>query len=276
MTRRKAFKPLPTLGTLLLTALPTWPAPFFSDGFESGALDHAEQGVEYGSSIYTSVTNERARTGQFSLRFTFEGGATGEDAWSEQRLSFPDQTELWVAYDLYVPENYTHRQESGASNNNFLAIYRAPYTDLGFHLNWSLNPDDNGGSNLFLHRYRNGTEQAARPPADDLGASVLTEANRGQWVRIETFIRVPSSADSNDGVMRIWKNGTLVTDETALNNYGGDNENVFNELYLLGWSNSGFAEDTVFYIDNLSLSEHSLAAPKPPRNPTIRIVVDSE
>ncbi|GGX56966.1 hypothetical protein GCM10007392_25560 [Saccharospirillum salsuginis] len=257
-------------------ALPAWPAPFFSDGFESGTLDHTEPGVQYGSSIYTSVTNERARTGQFALRFTFKGGATGEDAWSEQRLSFPDRTELWIAYDLYVPLNYAHRTESGASNNKFLAIYRAPYTDPGFHLNWSVNPDGDGGSNLFLHRYRNGTEQAARPPADDLGVGVLTADDRGQWVRIEAFIRVPSSADSNDGVMRMWKNGTLVTDETALNNYGGDDENYFNELYLLGWSNSGFDEDTVLYIDNLSLSEQSLAAPKPPRNPTIRIEVDSE
>lgn len=267
-----------TLARLAVIALMpgAWAAPLFQDGFESGTLDHTDNGVSYGSSVYTTVSNERARTGQFALRFEFEGGATGEDAWAEQRLSFPDQTELWVAYDLFVPDNYHHRTESGASNNKFLAIYRAPYTDPGFHLNWSVNPDGNGGSNLALHRYRNGIEQSSRPPTDDLGVGVITAEDRGQWIHIEAFIRVPSSADSEDGVMRMWKDGTLVTDETALNNYGGDDENYFNELYLLGWSNSGFDEDTIVYIDNLTLSERSLAAPKPPRNPTLRIESDSE
>ena len=55
----------------------------------------------------------------------------------------------------------------------------------------------------------------------------------------------------------------------TLDGYGG-----FDRGYFLGWSNSGFDEDTVFYIDNVEFSTTSLigtvisapkiAAPKPP------------
>ena len=54
--------------------------------------------------------------------------------------------------------------------------------------------------------------------------------------------------------MQMWKDGILVCDETELDMFGGVGENFMNELYLLGWSNSGFTENTNFYIDNLRLN----------------------
>ena len=77
-------------------------------------------------------------------------------------------------------------------------------------------------------------------------------------------MKAPSSATASDGIMQMWKNGDLVTNETSLDNYGGANENYMDELYLLGWSNSGFTEETIFYLDNLSIDNEPFNRPNPP------------
>ncbi|REH56370.1 polysaccharide lyase-like protein [Tenacibaculum gallaicum] len=226
----------------------------FFDDFEKGDLSQTENNISYGSSTYSSVSNEVKKDGEYSLRFYYKGGPSGEDAFSEQRISYSNTGELWIKYELYIPVNYTHRKENSASNNKFLAVYKNDYRYPGFHVNWSLSPNNTGGSNLTLHRYRNGTEQSTISPSGELGTDFITKNDQGKWIHIMARIKAPSSEKATDGVMQLWKNDVLVCDETALNMYGGINENFMNEMYLMGWSNSGYLEDTVFYIDNLSLN----------------------
>ena len=99
--------------------------PLFADGFESGDLSHTENGVEWCCNS-VRVSDERARSGRYSLRFAFGPDAPGEDSWAEQRVALGrPMTEVWVSYALYVPPNYAHRSDS-PSNNKFFALYHGP------------------------------------------------------------------------------------------------------------------------------------------------------
>ncbi len=84
---------------------------------------------------------------------------------------------------------------------------------------------------------------------------MLTQAERGTWHHFVAHVRVPASATSNDGVIQLWKDGALIADYQTFDMYGGDGENYMDEAYLLGWANSGFAETTVFYIDNVVIAD---------------------
>ncbi|NVJ49063.1 MAG: heparin lyase I family protein [Gammaproteobacteria bacterium] len=235
--------------------------PLFNDGFESGNLNQSQNGVSYINSKNISVTQERAKDGNYAMKFSYPAAPLGTDSFSEQRLQYPQTGELWIKYDLYIPDNYVHRVD-GASNNKFLAIFKTDYRAPGFQVNWSLQPNGNGGSSLSIHRYHNGQLQRAFAPAG--GANIITTADRGTWMTIMAQVKVPTSSSANDGVMKMWKNGVLVCNETSLNMYGGDGENYTNELYLLGWANSGYAEDTHFFIDNLLINNEPFVKPKNP------------
>lgn len=245
----------------------------FFDGFESGSLDHMQSGIRWGASNNgasddVSVADEKAYSGRYSLKFFFAGSPSmSDDAWAEQRIDLGSQfTELWIKYNIFFPENYYHRNVS-PNNNKFIAVYRVPYTSPGFQVNFSTSADGNGNSSLNIHYYKNGSEQ--RPIA--CANNFISDRERGKWVELIMHIRVPSRSDSHDGIMQMWKNGELIVDVQNLDCYGGDGKNYFDEIYLLGWSNSGFNQDTCIYIDDLVLSDTPLASdtgqkPPPPRN----------
>ena len=187
----------------------------------------------------------------------------GSSSWSEQRVHYPQTNDVWIKYDLYIPTNYVH-QNASRTNNKFLAVYRNPYNTLGFQVNWSIDANGSGGSNLKVHRYRNSKEESIISPAG--GKNFLTANDRGKWVSIIAHVKPPTDANTNDGVMQMWKNGVNVCNETNLDDYGGAGNNYTDELYLLGWANSGYAQETIFYIDNLIISDQPLIAV--PSSPT--------
>jgi hypothetical protein len=251
------------LSALLLAIATVKAEPLFTDGLESGSKSHVENGISYSSSDRTSVSTSIKKSGTYSLEFLYPSAALGQDSFAEQRMTYPQTNEIWVKYDLYIPNNFYHRVDS-PSNNKFLAIFRTPYRSPGFQVNWSTSPNGSGGSNLGLYRYRNGSEQTTISPNGNIGNNFLTLEDRGKWVEIIAHVKVPSSSTANDGVMQMWKDGRIVTNETELNNYGGDGENHLTELYLLGWANSGYAEETRFYIDNISVSFEPFKIPNKP------------
>mgnify|MGYP007022268465 CR=1 FL=1 len=58
--------------------------------------------------------------------------------------------------------------------------------------------------------------------------------------------------------MQLWKNGNQMVNLTNLASWGGIDENYFDAAYILGWSNSGYASDTLFYVDNFFISNAPL------------------
>lgn len=227
----------------------------FSDGFESGGFAAAQNGISWAGSNYgpqdlVQVNNGLAETGTYSLLLRHGGGVSGEDSWAEERISIATPvSEIYIKYGFYVPPNYVHRNDS-PGNNKFLAVYAAPYGTPGFQVNVSTGRIDDNNSKLDFHIYDNGAEQS---PVSVPGA-FISAADKGTWLGVILRVKVPTSLGSGDGVMEIWKNGSLWYSRTNLAIFGSSGRNYINEIYLLGWANSGFAVDTDFRVDNVVIA----------------------
>lgn len=266
-SRKYAWSALAVALTLPMAASA---ATLFTDGFEKGTLDRtAQNGVSWIASQATAVNNGQAASGQYSLRFSFAGVPRGEDSFAEQRIALPSKPAYWFKYKLYVPANYAHRSDS-YSNNKFLAVYQSPYQkeNSGFQVNFSLQPNGSGGSNVEVHHYNNGSEGPVRW---DVVKNFISDADKGKWMDLIAEVRVPASASSADGIMRLWKNGQQVVNITNLASWGGSGKNYIDQAYFLGWANSGFDQTTLMYIDDVQISDTPFAAgptPNPPTNVT--------
>lgn len=226
---------------------------FLEDGFESGDRSSPDG---LGSWRITdgavTVSSERPRTGTYSLRMEFIGNPTG-DAMAEQRANVPQTNEFWGRVFLYIPVNYFHRSVS-PSNNKFWAVYAQPYTSPGFQMNLSLEAGTGGSSNLSIHRYHNGKEVSVLSPYQNF----ISLSDRGKWIEVVLRVKVPNNLTSNDGIIQVWKNGVKVADYVELNIFGSSGRNYIDGTYLLGWSNSGFAENTVMYIDDVLIGSEKI------------------
>ncbi len=246
-------------------------ATLFTDGFENGTLSRtAQNGVAWIDSTSTAVSSSVAATGKYSLQFNFAGVPLGEDSFAEQRISMPQKSDYWFKYKLYIPSNYYHRNDDYA-NNKFLAVYQAPYlkTNTGFQVNFSLQPNGSGGSDVEVHHYNGGSEG----PVQLVYRNFITDADKGKWMEVIAEVKVPTSATSKDGVMKLWKNGTQVVNITNLPSWGGSGKNYIDQAYFLGWANSGFAQNTALNIDDVVIADSPLtggAVPNPPTNVTVQ------
>ena len=238
-------------------------ANFLTDGFESGNLtspvvsgSSGWGGTSAGSGDNVSVSNERAHSGSNSLRFSFGGNAsTTDDAWAEQRADVTQTNEFWGRMYVYIPSNYYHRSVS-PNNNKFWAIYAKPYETPGFQVNLSTYAWTSGGSGLALHTINNGAEQTAI----DAYPNFITSSDFGTWMEIIVRVKVSTGPSSADGIIQVWKNGTRIANYTSLNIYGNNGRNYINQIYLLGWSNSGFNQTTTMYVDDVTLGSDVITA----------------
>lgn len=241
-------------------------ATIFSDGFESGLLSRIVQNLAVWQTPTNtvSVSNERSYSGSYSLKFTYDAVPLGGDDFAEERITLPQKSEYWFNYKLYIPSNYVHRSD-GPSNNKFLAVYSNPYGTPGFQVNFTTEPNGSGGSRLVVHYYNMGHE--ATP--FEVVSNFITDPDKGKWMDLIVQVKVPTSASSSDGVMKMWKNGQQVVNVTNLNAWG-DTQNYINEAYFLGWSNSGFSETTSLFIDDVQISDTPLSS-LVPKAPTMSV-----
>lgn len=237
-------------------------SPIFQDGFESGDLEGAEGGRWYGG-VRRRVSDERARTGTYALRFEYPGNEDlGGDSFSEVRASFAgnDAAEIWLEWYLFVPENYDHRDGDGADNNKFVIVGY----DNKLHGSWQepggwttrmeINPDDAEGA-LSRGRIVYGNEQTGVSSRFDLEHSapsgVIREEDRGRWVRYGFHVRLAESIEARDGEVALYKDGVLMAENHGVPLAGFDFATPINCFELMGWANSGFTETTVFYVDDV-------------------------
>ena len=97
-------------------------------------------------------------------------------------------------------------------------------------------------------------------PCDGIGSSeyrmkhsdgLVKDEDLGRWNHWRFHIKV-SDPGQNNGVFKMWKDGTLVINETALPNDPQDHtRSKYLTGYLMGWANSGFSEDTLIFIDDI-------------------------
>lgn len=239
--------------------------------------------------------------------------AAGINSWAEQRFAIDTSAlgtkglkDIWLQYDIFIPTNYYHRDlEPNGSNwvgggekllSLFADEYSNPNPTLILGLNMMRRTYDTGVANTWNQGgsyqsgsfavTRNGSRDFYQMWPDQNKPVVDVKVDLGTWQRRTIHVTMPNSATSNDGVVEFWvkrANGTLgkIIDVHDGWFYGGT-QNYINGGYLLGWSNTGFDNDTYFLIDNVIITSSkslvdntALAASSgtvsPPNAPTLQI-----
>ena len=145
-------------------------------------------------------------------------------------------------------------------NNKFFVVWQGNYghSSSGNTINLS---------SWYGHR---GSSTLSYSPAKDHGAWQLgheftethifdKETDPGKWMEIIIHLKIAGSAN-NDGIIKVWKNGQEFLNVTDLANHSDLGFNYFQYGYLLGWSNSGFEEETIMYIDNVVFSSDKISS----------------
>jgi hypothetical protein len=247
--------------------------------------------------------------GSCALQFYF---AKGENSWSEQRyavntssLGTKGLTEIWLQYDIFIPSNYYHRDLEPSNSNwvgggeKLIAMFADEYSGtnptLILGLNMMRRSYDTGAPNTTnpggsyqsgsFSVMRNGARDWFQMWPEESKPVVNVKVDLGTWQRRTVHVVMPTSATSNNGVVEFWvkrANGTVakIIDEHEGWFYGGA-QNYINGGYLLGWSNTGFNDDTYFLIDNVIVaSSQGLvdgtaltagAVVSPPNAPTLKV-----
>jgi hypothetical protein len=194
----------------------------------------------------------------------------GEDSFSEQKFSLGgDYTEIWIEYYLYVPSNFFHRNSSGADNNKFFKIESSVPYESAVTCEFYPHADGTSGFRRFqISTYGVRGFTIANNDEEHLAAretvpNVIGPGNPivpGQWTQMRFHARSASDRETKDGVIEWFANGALVQqlywDLWAEHN---DDSGVpgkpwyLTKGYLMGWANSGYTEETLFYIDDFKL-----------------------
>lgn len=256
-----------SVATNVVTGAVASASALFSDSFASNDFSHTENGI-----AWLAATANTAVTGN-KLQFTYPARAMGSDGWSEQRLYYIKKagnplSEIWVKYDIEIPANYYHRDDTVDHNNvnKFLTFYARNYGD-GFEARFDLQAGSSGQSLIQYSVYINQVEISAYTTS----AIAIATADFGTTISLIARVKTETSNGSNDGVMQIWKKAQGAGSYTKLhermagssylnmgNLWGGASKNYIDEIYFWGWANSGFTNETIINIDNVVVSDANL------------------
>lgn len=234
------------------------PPVIFNDDFSSGDFSGA---IYSGIPVNATVTDDNPLTSTHSLRFNFAGNASGGDATAQRNFNLGALYDrVTLEFDLYIPDGtegfgaaHNHRNDS-PSNNKLFRIWSNNGINGGNNgyasletMGASLTANGTGGSNLAV--------EWVLPIYSSVGTNAtysnfITVADHGTWINCRFYMQYPTAAGANDGIYRIWRNGTLIIDE-LLDNWREDELHGMQFGYLLGAANSGFDNDTTLFLDNL-------------------------
>lgn len=225
--------------------------PLFADNFDNGRKNSANGFSWRGG---PSVTTERAHSGSHSLRFRYDSTPEDRHIWAEQRFDIGRVLpEVWIEYYLWIPENYYHRDSSGPDNNKFFFLWDSgDYPGGGdgqVSVMMSLERAANGDSDLIM-MWSNENTGMKVSGAPRWRNAILS--SRGKWSRIRYHVKVASRPGANDGIFEFWWDDTLRLSVRDLPLYD-NGDNGFQRGYLLGYDNSGYNEQTIFYIDDFKV-----------------------
>jgi hypothetical protein len=243
--------------------------PYFTDNFDNCTLSKVPnaQGFYWrdtggGTSIEVPVISKAiAHSGTCSLKFTFGGGPSGDDAWSEQRFRLGRLlSEVYLRWYQYFPSGavtglgpkYVHRDDVGSDNNKFLKLWDEDYLNYKLSAGFSTNPTSGGNSVMIPEYGNNGHGVGLFGQQYDLYG--ITDARRGRWIRVDIHVKTATAAN-NDGVIEMWVDGVKTISNTHLPMYPeGGVGNYIKSGYLMGWSNSGFNLTSSTWIDDFTIS----------------------
>jgi len=270
-------------------------AATFSDDFETGDLSKTQNGFTWNTqgtnpTVITSnlsIASDLSLSGSHVFEFIFKGNPDPTaDAWSEQRFQLGGHySEVWFKVDLHIPANYYCR---GSDHNKgpFL-IWSGPYGSANSYLganfeSWCVN----GSSFLTFNPYSDGINHghyATCLESDCTKNNLPSDVSysRGvpfvdltrdlnKWHEWIIHLKPATTSTSNDGLVEVWKDGVKVWYNYNLF-YHSNTQNYFDQGYTMGYSNSGFDQDTIFLEDNFEFSTNRIVTQiKAPLYPNIK------
>ena len=234
---------------LLLVASHAGASIIFSDDFSSSDLSKTMSGAKWGDQVYVSVVASPSIDGKNSAQFSFEGNQdVNADAFSELRFDLGGlYSELWIQFYVYYPANYSHRDAPGPDNNKFLRLWGKTYDDAG-KVGLSTWRSGSGGSELIADWNR---RNEGIGPKGDQYLPFITSDDLGKWMKVRVHVVAPQS-NAAAGSIQVWKNDNLIiNDFQIVDSYYSGESNAYRYGYILGWSNSGYTQNTKINVDGV-------------------------
>lgn len=236
-------------------------SPFFADDFAGTQFNNAN-GFTWGTPNDTSVVTF---DGFNAIRFRYGPDAPAEDSSAEQRFDLGiNCPELWLEYDIHIPANFTHRNDS-PQNNKFALFWRTIYSDvtngtwrLGFEYTTNSGATPNSLMRAYSSRWDLNSQTDSGPNYSPTGQGDTFISASGpliinEWNQVRIHLKAATDQTSSDGAQQMWINGVLVLSITngRFWNYPTGTDPVDCYLrngYFMGWANSGFLAETDFHI----------------------------
>lgn len=203
----------------------------------------------------TAAANYAPGEGGKGIRFWV---GSGDEDW----LSAPiyihlpqPKKELWVRY-------YT-RWETGFAWQN-----GNPHYEKAWYIRTYPSGDPSAipgfAQDYFRVYNQGGSSSGTYPVAANKGWSYLYPGGTsdGSWYVAEFYIKMNSSTGSTDGAGRIWLNGTLVAEETAMNWSGASSDALQGFIHLMFRSNQRWVDFTgEKYVDYDDIALYTTTPP---------------
>jgi len=243
----------------------------FTDGFETGDLSKSTNGFKWnGMGTNPIVVTDFSRDGNASLKFIFRATASSGQAWSEQRYKLGgNYNNVWLKADIFIPGNYYCRKEHnkgpffvwsgtyGHANANVAANFEHWCNSGNAYL--TFNPGGDGYNyGHFTTCLKSDCGNKGTPYSRGV-AFVDRAKDLNKWHEWIVHLRPATTSTSNDGVVEVWKDGVKVWYRYDLA-YHSDVANYFDQGYIMGYSNSGFDQETNIHYDNFVFSTETINA----------------
>jgi hypothetical protein len=245
------------VGLMAFGITPPMAETLYSEDFENETiLGEISDGFHWTDKSYVLFIEDPTETGNHVAQFILEGSEAG-DAWAELRFDLGGlYKEIWMKYRMYIPDNYYHRDSPSSDNNKGFYLWSGEYNngaDVLVSASWWRMDD---GSTKMMGNWKTNSETSKHYNDEDLDSVIIDlESDLGRWHDIVIRVRIADPGIPN-GALQVWKNDSPIWSDTSIENYAADSSmNGVEKGYLLGWSNSGFDEDTKLLIDDFIIGE---------------------
>lgn len=232
---------------------------FFSDDFAGGVKTNDNGFVWNATTSRVTVQLAPDGSGDYALRHRFGPNADQVDSSAEQRFNMGQAlSEVWIEYELWVPTNYVHREQVASSTNNkFFSIWDTTYSGSEWNCIWeytrvsdsisAIRPTGNTEYRTVITS--NSGTGWSNPDNEKQFIGGTGPITLGAWHQIRFHHKASSGNGALDGVAEMFVDGVLFAQVTgALCNFDNAGTTALTNGYFLGWANSGFTDETDFYI----------------------------
>jgi len=198
------------------------------------------------------------------LSMRYQAGASGVDSFSEQRFALDDAVQVEMSYRVFIPANYTHRNDA-PGNNKIAAFWSGDIGITASNISLYVESQPNSGNtkpDLYL-----GQDGANYGHTDRVGGADIFLDSDGAWHDVAIYFEL-SEQEGEYGMMEVWLDDvlilgthlagmTVVSPPIAEQIGYSTRGNFIDQGYIFGWSNAGFLEATTIYVADFSMKTRS-------------------